>query len=210
MYPRNVLAYLEKNAYIAPNKLAAEDEHEACCYEDLKNRCQSIGTALTKRIAYGAPVAVVMEKGIPALSAFWGIVYAGGYYVLLNPDLPVPRLKQVQSVLRADYVITDRLHMEIAQGLISRDRILTVEHLTNEPVDAVSLQTVRDRMIDTDPLYANFTSGSTGVPKGVVVSHRSVIDFIEHFVDLLALFDDAISAYDLLEEEYLEESLNAA
>ena len=127
MYPRNVLAYLEKHAYIAPNKLAAEDEHEACCYEDLKNRCQSIGTALTKRIAYGAPVAVVMEKGIPALSAFWGIVYAGGYYVLLNPDLPVPRLKQVQSVLRADYVITDRLHMEIAQGLISRDRILLVE-----------------------------------------------------------------------------------
>ena len=121
MYPRNVLAYLEKHAYIAPNKLAAEDEHEACCYEDLKNRCQSIGTALTKRIAYGAPVAVVMEKGIPALSAFWGIVYAGGYYVLLNPDLPVPRLKQVQSVLRADYVITDRLHMEIAQGLISPD-----------------------------------------------------------------------------------------
>ena len=115
MYPRNVLAYLEKHAYIAPNKLAAEDEHEACCYEDLKNRCQSIGTALTKRIAYGAPVAVVMEKGIPALSAFWGIVYAGGYYVLLNPDLPVPRLKQVQSVLRADYVITDRLHMEIAR-----------------------------------------------------------------------------------------------
>ena len=194
MYPRNVLAYLEKHAYIAPNKLAAEDEHEACCYEDLKNRCQSIGTALTKRIAYGAPVAVVMEKGIPALSAFWGIVYAGGYYVLLNPDLPVPRLKQVQSVLRADYVITDRLHMEIAQGLISRDRILTVEDLTNEPVDAASLQAVRDRMIDTDPLYANFTSGSTGVPKGVVVSHRSVIDFIENFVGLFGFDQKEIFA----------------
>lgn len=39
-------------------------------------------------------------------------------------------------------------------------------------------------MIDTDPLYANFTSGSTGVPKGVLISHRSVIDFIDNFTEI--------------------------
>lgn len=46
------------------------------------------------------------------------------------------------------------------------------------------LDNVRKQSRDVDPLYAIFTSGSTGVPKGVVVSHRSVIDFIEELTRL--------------------------
>ena len=46
--------------------------------------------------------------------------------------------------------------------------------------------------MDVDPLYINFTSGSTGVPKGVTVSHRSVLDFIPQFAEIFGITQNDI------------------
>ena len=51
-------------------------------------------------------------------------------------------------------------------------------------IDENLLEARRMEHIDVDPLYVMFTSGSTGEPKGIAVSHRSVIDFIEEFSEL--------------------------
>ena len=191
---RNVLEYLENSAVIYPDKIAVTDEHGSITYRELQETCRRVGSAMAERTRIGTPVAVMMEKGIRALCAFWGTVYAGGYYVLLNPDLPVSRLAQIQSVLKAGYVITDAAHKEIAEELFPAEAVLLIEDLQKTAVDEGALDGVRSRMIDTDPLYANFTSGSTGVPKGVVVSHRSVIDFIDVFTELFSITKEDIIA----------------
>lgn len=187
MRTKNVLEYLENSCTRFTNKTAVIDDSGACTYLELLTVCQKIGTALACKITVGTPVAVLMEKSIPVLQAFFGIVYAGGYYVLLNPDLPEKRLGQIQKVLQASFVITDAGHHNLARTLFPENAICRIEELTGGPIHTEVLQTIRNRMIDTDPLYANFTSGSTGIPKGVMVNHRSVIDFIDVFTELFRL-----------------------
>ncbi len=186
---KHVLDYLENSIRQFPYKVAVIDENGWCTYEQLGQGCRQIASSLVGHIRIGEPVAVLMEKGIPALMSFWGIVYAGGFYVFLNPELPVARLRQMQQVLGARRVITDRAHAETAQELFATEAICFVEECRETPVQEDALQAVKTRMIDTDPLYANFTSGSTGTPKGVVVSHRSVLDFIDVFAPLFHITD---------------------
>ncbi|NLL96916.1 MAG: amino acid adenylation domain-containing protein, partial [Clostridiaceae bacterium] len=60
------------------------------------------------------------------------------------------------------------------------------------PVNEDTLNNIRDKSIDTDPIYIVFTSGSTGKPKGVVACHRSVIDYIETLTEVLEISQDTV------------------
>ena len=60
------------------------------------------------------------------------------------------------------------------------------------PIDDGALDRIYRRAIDTDPIYIVFTSGSTGIPKGVAACHRSVIDYIEQLSEALHFNEDTV------------------
>ena len=191
---RNILDYLEKSAAAHPQKTAVIDDGRSVTYSQLLDAARRAGSHLAPLVAPGAPVGVYMEKGIDALTAFFGIVCAGGCYAMLNTELPGARLNQIQSVLQTELIITtDELRAE-ATELFPLAAVCTVNDLTRDPADGARLAAARDRAIDTDPLYINFTSGSTGVPKGIAVAHRSVIDFIDCFTRLFSITENDVIA----------------
>lgn len=175
---KNVLEYLEKTATVKHNQEAVILDNKSISWGELAEVSQQIGTALAKQFKPKTPIPVLADKSIDTLCAFFGIVYAGCFYIMLNPQLPEARLKSILKTLECDCLLSDNENSELAKTLC--DNTMLIDDL-KQGANYEVLNRIRTQQTDSDPLYALFTSGSTGVPKGVLVSHRNVIDFIDTF-----------------------------
>ena len=206
---KNVLEFLEKSALSVPTAIACGDEKEELSYSALLLASKKLGAFLSQHTAPRRPVALYLEKSVPALIGFFGIVYAGGFYSVLDPSQPMARTVKILETLEPSVVLTDYANRERAEEIIAELRgtanttipvelyVLNdlpgikdrgeaqAEGVTKE--EEALLSDIRDQAMDVDPLYVNFTSGSTGVPKGVTVGHRSVISFISSFVEIFGI-----------------------
>lgn len=178
---QNILDYLEASAASCPEKTAYEDLENSYTYAQVLDNARRIGSALAAVLPQNAPVPVLLEKEAWTLNVFMGAVCAGCFYTLVEPEQPIERIRTILSTLEAEVIVTSEKFLPKLQELAFRGTVLLAEELASGETDYERLAERRKRACDIDPLYAIFTSGSTGVPKGVVVSHRSVIDFTEHF-----------------------------
>lgn len=190
----SVLDYLENCALQYPDKRAAVDENLALTWSALRDTSRRIGTSLLKKIKRGEPVVVYMEKSVQTLAVFFGSVYAGGCYSLMNTELPASRISHIRDVLCPHVVVTSDELIDAARDIFNGCDIYTASELAACEINDGALGERHRSAIDTDPLYINFTSGSTGIPKGIAVCHRSVIDFIEHFCSEFGITESDVIA----------------
>lgn len=191
----NVLEYLENSASLYPDKKAVADNKSSYTYTELMEKAKNAGSFLSTITETKKPVCVYMDKSCETLAVFLGIVYAGCFYVNIEPSHPAERINSIIGTLEAKILIVDDKSAKKAEKLGFEGTILNINELLNAKADdeaAYRLEYIRDNAIDIDPLYSIFTSGSTGVPKGVIVNHRSVIDFIETFTDKMGIGSDDI------------------
>lgn len=191
---QNILDYLEGSAASYPEKIAFEDLEHQYTYTQLCENAKKIGSALATMLSVNEAVPVLMEKEAWTLNVFMGAVYAGCFYTLVEPEQPIDRILTILETLEAKALVTSRKLESKILELNFQGEILFAEDLAAGEIHEKLLQERRSQFCDVDPLYVNFTSGSTGIPKGVVVSHRSVIDFTEHFVEIFGMNEDDILA----------------
>ncbi len=196
----SMIRLLERAAERFPDKTALADENTSYTYREYLGSARIVGGYIAEVMAPGTvrqPIAVLIERNAKSIVAFMGIVCSGNFYVPLDAGLPEERLGVILSELSPAGIIDCRgvsgEKAKEAAGISGRSAVTFEEILSYYGKDAGRADTlVEERIaetIDTDPLYAIFTSGSTGVPKGVLVSHRSVMDLTDAFAEVFS-FDE--------------------
>ena len=188
---KNVLEYLEETANRLPDKMAVVDDKESCTFAELKSNSARIGSVLSEFVSSSKPVAVMMKKSTKTLQIFLGTVYAGGFYCLLDPDFPDERHRSQLSTLKPEVIVAEPDSLEKIARLGFEGNVITTEELFSK-IDSVEELPIDSAIDEKKPLYCNFTSGSTGVPKGVLVGHASVISFIDTFTELFNITEEDV------------------
>lgn len=177
----SVLPWLDETAKRLPNKLALQDISGNITYQEYRSKSLAIAYKIVElnKGEMKKPVVVYLEKGKEVLVSFMGVAYSGCFYSPIDTEMPPSRVNKILEVLKPEIVITtNKLKTNFEKFNFYGSYIIYEETICSEE-DETAVKPYTEKIVDTDLLYVLFTSGSTGVPKGVAICHRSVIDYID-------------------------------
>lgn len=180
MHINSVVRFLDTMWQVRENSVAISACDNDITYGEYRKSARAVGIYLISRVdKLNTPIAVYMPRGVCALETYMGILYSGNYYCPIPYGSPSERAKQMLSSLEAFCLLTTYDELNVIDGWgIERDRIIIWDEIDKEVVNDNLIEKTLAQIIDCDPAYLLFTSGSTNIPKGVIVPHRAIIDRI--------------------------------
>lgn len=177
-YPQDTCLHhlVEEQARKTPDAIAVVFEDHQLSYETLNRRADQLGNYL-RSLGVGPEsiVGICIERSIDMLVGLLGTLKAGGAYLPLDPQYPVERLRFMLHDAQASVVVTQSTLIDLLEDYTGQIVNLDRDWHSIASVTDIS----RSEGVNADNLaYVIYTSGSTGVPKGVMVKHRNVLNFI--------------------------------
>lgn len=167
----DVLAWIEQQAVLQPDQPALSVDGHQWSYRELLQRADALaGKLLQWGVAPGQPVAVLLYRGSDSIAVLLACLRVGALWVPLSTDAPDRRLAQMLAEMAPALVLAE----------LSSKRRLPVDEVpvlfVDGPgyLDCLPVPTAWPETGPDSPAYMIHTSGSTGLPKGVLVSRRAL------------------------------------
>ncbi|HMJ26677.1 MAG TPA: amino acid adenylation domain-containing protein, partial [Pyrinomonadaceae bacterium] len=179
-YPNqdSIQQLFEQQVRETPDAVALVCEDREVTYRELNSRANQLAHYLRKRgVGADTRVGLCVQRSPEMITVLLGIVKAGGAYVPLDPEYPQARLAFMMEDAQVPVLITER-------GLVKNLPANVAEMIYVEELSAkIALESTSDPDVGSTAAnlaYVMYTSGSTGQPKGVAVTHRNVVRLVRN------------------------------
>lgn len=183
---------LNEAVRLFPDKIVVWAQNRTLTYRELEERSNQLAHLLRARgVKKGDRVGLYFSKSVESVISMFGVLKAGAAYVPLDPHAPVRRIEYIIGNCGLKALVTTQSKLQaLATGILhSNGFVLLLDGSdgSSKPDDAIcwdslsafpSAQPPACDLIETDLAYILYTSGSTGDPKGVMLSHRNALTFI--------------------------------
>ncbi len=163
-----------------PDRPAVEQGDEQISYRELGARVQAVAASVRAEMtAIGctssARVGLYLGHDVSMLAGLMGVLEAGCAYVPMDRTAPAARCRQILQSADIDLVVTDEANRDRALSMVGDDAQVLV---LNGAAAAALSDAAGGDLPQSDLAYVLFTSGSTGVPKGVMQTHENVLHHV--------------------------------
>lgn len=158
-----------------PDSTAIVSGKQRISYRELQQRSNQLARLLIRSgCGPGDRVGLLMPKSVEAITGMLGILKAGSIYVPMDTKSPAARLAKIVEACEPTLILALGNEGTLDELPAARSLQFSYDDLASETTDPLPPMVSAD-----DPAHILFTSGSTGVPKGVVITHNNVMRFLK-------------------------------
>ena len=185
-YPKDKTIHqlFEEQVEKTPDNIAVVYEDRQLTYRELNEKSNQLARLMRRKgVKPDSIVGIMVERSLEMIIGIMGVLKAGGAYLPIDPNYPADRIRFMLEDSEATLLLSHKMLMGVSEF---KGEALYLDDIDTYLEDRSNLEPANESL---NLAYLIYTSGSTGNPKGVMIEHKSVVNFIYGMEDRMKFTD---------------------